>query len=101
MVTYDSLEATQRMRGEWKCVVLSQYGAPYAASSGLMLTLGLCVVILATVKVIVILYFSIHSYYILHFLLNFTQEHPTHWMESQLPCQLLWTMSGVRVQRTR
>ena len=50
---------------------------------------------------IVILYFSIHSYYILHCVYEyFTQEHPTPWIESQLPCQLLWTMSGVRVQRT-
>ena len=50
---------------------------------------------------IIILYSSIHSYYILHFVCEyFTQEHPTHWMERQLPCQLLWTMSGVRVQRT-
>ena len=50
---------------------------------------------------IIILYSSIHSYFILHCVYEiFTQEYPTHWMERQQPFQLLWTMLGVRVQRT-
>ena len=52
------------MKGDWKCVALGHYGAPYATDSGLRLTPELCVIILATVMKKVVHYSYLFCYLI-------------------------------------